>query len=182
MAGPTFAGTILAVPELASICSIAMTDGTPGSGTKLMRLVSKQLRSAMLGTVRSFALVLDGSGVGMMQQMTVLQDTRLSCLRVLVIDDTEGTTGRLDCDGFVSQLRSSQSLLAKEGHHACIHARCTDVPDFLITHRVSCHDTIMMAVPSDASSSGQVSFYKATCSFEGQMHTSCSFCQTLCAC
>lgn len=81
---------ITAVPQLGTSCSLILTDGTPGSGIKLMRLVSKQLRLAMMSVVQGYTLNLNGSGAGLLEKMTVLQSSRLSCLRVSVLRSSIG--------------------------------------------------------------------------------------------
>lgn len=86
----TLGGAIAAVPQLGSTCSLALADGDPGSGIKLLRLVSKQMRTAMVSVVQGYTLCLDGSGASLLNEMGLLQDTRLSRLCVIVTDDTDG--------------------------------------------------------------------------------------------
>lgn len=90
MAAKTLAEVIVAVPQLRTACSNAVSDGTQGSGIKLMRLVCKQLGTVMLGVVQSYTLQLNKGGAGLDEQMSLLQDARLSCLRVVVTDDAIG--------------------------------------------------------------------------------------------
>lgn len=86
----TLFGAISAVPTLGSRCSSVLTDGVPGSGLKTMRLVSKQIRAAMLDAVTGYTLRLNGSAQSLMNEMGMLQGTKLSCLRVVVMDDADG--------------------------------------------------------------------------------------------
>lgn len=88
MAPKTLGDVISAVPKLWSSCSIALADGNLGSGIKLMRLVSKQLRTAMLCTVQGYTLDFTESGVGLLNRFSLLQDTRLSLLRVVAPTST----------------------------------------------------------------------------------------------
>lgn len=79
-----------AVPELRNRCSSVLTEACPGSGLKTMRLVSKQVGVAMLSAVTAYTLSLDGSNVGLMDELRLLQNTKLSRLRVVVTKDTYG--------------------------------------------------------------------------------------------
>lgn len=76
---------ISAVPRLGMACSAILTVAVPGSGLKLMRLVSKKLSSAMLGVVQRYTLQLDGRS-GCIRTFALLQQTRLTHLRVVVSD------------------------------------------------------------------------------------------------
>ncbi|MEW5311985.1 MAG: hypothetical protein WDW38_003651 [Sanguina aurantia] len=89
-AGMNLAEVISAVPQLGISCSTVLTDGTSGSGVKLLRLVSKQLRASMLGVLQGYTLQLNGSGAGLEDQMGLLQHARLSRLLVVVTDDANG--------------------------------------------------------------------------------------------
>lgn len=87
----TLGEVITAVPQLGTACSLALTHvDTPGSGIKLMRLLSKQLSTAMLGAVQGYTLHLDGSGGRLLNQTAFLHGIRLSCLRVVVTEDSKG--------------------------------------------------------------------------------------------
>lgn len=86
-----FDSAISEVPQLRAICSSALsTDGIPGSGLKLLRLVSRNLRKAMLGVIQSYTLQLDGRATRLLNQMNLLESTRLSHLQVVVTDDYHG--------------------------------------------------------------------------------------------
>lgn len=86
-ASTTLAEAITAFPELGKVCSTALIDeflGSVGPGLKIMRLVSKHIRAAMLRVVQRFDLNLDGKADGLMDMMSALHTTQLSCLRVTV--------------------------------------------------------------------------------------------------
>lgn len=112
----TLEGTIAAVPQLGSSCSKVLEDffGVPGSGIKLMRLVSKQLRVAMLGMVQGYTLLLNGSGEQLLKEMALFQNTRLSCLRVIVSHERHGelVTGfHTQCCVFMLMSHSPSSFI-----------------------------------------------------------------------
>lgn len=83
----TLGHVIAAVPQLANACSSAMTTvgDIPGFGLKLMRLVNKQLGSAMLGVVSGYTLTLDGEALLSDKELSFLAATKLSYLRARVI-------------------------------------------------------------------------------------------------
>lgn len=81
------------VSELGIACSVILSTKLPGSGLKLMRLVSKQLSIAMMALVQSYTVKIDGCGTGLMgMEMALLKysRTRLSHLRVVITDNTAG--------------------------------------------------------------------------------------------
>lgn len=80
---PTFDEVLNAVPLLKTACCTAL-GGVPGSGLKLLRRVSKLSASSMLDAVHGYILELDGKGATLMQEMSVLEYTRLSHLRVVL--------------------------------------------------------------------------------------------------
>lgn len=84
------AEAITAVPELGNLCSSVLTDYVPGSGLKTLRLVNKQISAAMLRVVQGYTLSLDGSFTGLPKEISLLQDARLSVLRVVVPKHTAG--------------------------------------------------------------------------------------------
>lgn len=88
----TLEGLISIVPELGMACSMASTVSVPGSGLKLMRLVSRQLSIDMMAVVKGYTLNLDGCSTGVMEQLALLQRTRcrLSHLRVVVTEKSFG--------------------------------------------------------------------------------------------
>lgn len=87
----TFGSTVSAVPHLGNICSSALTSGDiPGSGLRIMRLVNRQLRIAMLEVVQGYTLHLHGRTTDLLDQINLLESTRLSQLRVVVTDDADG--------------------------------------------------------------------------------------------
>lgn len=80
-----FGQAVAAVPQLAQTCSSVLGPDIPGSGLKLMRLVSRQLSSMLLATVSGYTLRLDGGAQGISQaEVAVLAGTKLSHLRVIV--------------------------------------------------------------------------------------------------
>lgn len=90
MAVTTLGEAISAVPQLGRDCSAVLTVAVPGSGLKLMRLVSRHLRTAMLGVVQGYTLLLDGSSPGLFREMALLEHTSLSHLHVVVKDHIFG--------------------------------------------------------------------------------------------
>lgn len=90
MALTTLDATFSAVPELRNRCSSVLANDSPGSGLKLLRLVSRQIRTAMLAVVEGYTLSLDGSNIGLMDELSLLQSTKLSRVRVIVTKDTYG--------------------------------------------------------------------------------------------
>lgn len=84
---------ISAIPQLGMACSAVLTIAVPGSGLKLMRLVSRQMSTVMLGMVQGYTLQLDGRSPGLFTQMALLALTRMSHLRVVVSDRTAGELG-----------------------------------------------------------------------------------------
>lgn len=87
----TIGSVVSAVPYLGTSCNSALaTEGIPGSGLKLMRLVSRQLRTSMLDLVQGYTLHLDGKATGLVDQKTLLESTRLTHLRVEVTDQYDG--------------------------------------------------------------------------------------------
>lgn len=87
----TLGDAITAVPQLGISCSSILTDPyVPGSGMKLMRLISKQLRTAMLGVVQGYTLNLNGKAVTLMDEMALLQKAELIRLCVRVTHGSEG--------------------------------------------------------------------------------------------
>lgn len=97
MAFTTFGGAIAAVPTLANQCSLVLTDQAQGSGLKALRLVSKQIRAAMLEAVTGYTLRLDGNAHSLMKEMGMLQTAKLAYLRVVVMDGTDGGFYGLSC-------------------------------------------------------------------------------------
>lgn len=95
MSRATLGDTVAAVPQLGEACSSILETGFPGSGLKRMRLVSKQLRSAMLGTVQGYTLRLDGNTASLGDETRLLQSTRLSRLKVVVTPTDGGSDGLL---------------------------------------------------------------------------------------
>lgn len=90
---PTTLGDVVsAVPQLALACSAALTSegDLPGTGTKLMRLVSRTLRTAMLAIISGYTLTLDGKNVLSDKELSLLARTNLSFLRVQVIAEHLG--------------------------------------------------------------------------------------------
>lgn len=85
METPTLSQVMVAVPQLATTCGLAQTGGESlGFGIKLLRLVSKQMRIAMLSVVRGYTLTLSGTTLSLTDEMTVLQSSKLSRLHVKV--------------------------------------------------------------------------------------------------
>lgn len=121
MVPTTLAEAIAAVPQLGNKCSSVLTDGGTGSGLKSMRLISKQIRAAMLGVVQGYTLTLDGGAAGMMSELSLLQGARLSCLRVVVIQGADG--GWTASFILVSGSQHSISLML----HACRPKLCSGI-------------------------------------------------------
>lgn len=90
----TLGAAVAAVPQLGEACSLVLTYDRPGSGLKVMRLVCKDLCTAMLGVVRGYSLHLDGRAAGLENQITLLESTRLTHLCVAVFADREGKKRR----------------------------------------------------------------------------------------
>lgn len=88
--GPTtFGDAISAAPQLGNMCILLLTADNVSSGLKHMRLVSKQVRSAMLRLVRGYNMQLDGSATSLVAEMSLLENARLSRLRVTVVSEGE---------------------------------------------------------------------------------------------
>lgn len=85
----TFGSTVASVPQLRSMCSTVLSANVSGSGLKALRLVSKQMRSAMLGAVQGFSLQLHGRPVNP-KEIRLLQNTSISYLHVLVTSHMAG--------------------------------------------------------------------------------------------
>lgn len=92
MACTTFEDVISAVPHLGTTCNDTIACGIPGSGLKHLRLVSKQVRAAVLSLVQGYTLSLDGCASSLVAQMSLLEGTKLSQLQV---DVTPGTHGKV---------------------------------------------------------------------------------------
>lgn len=86
----TLSTAISAVPHLGTMCGLALADDVLGSGLKVMRLVSRHLRSAMLGTIQGYTLHLDGHAGATFEHMHLLEHSRLSQLRVFLTDHHHG--------------------------------------------------------------------------------------------
>lgn len=86
----TLSEAISAVPHLGTMCGLALTDDVLGSGLKVMRLVSKHLRTAMLGTIQGYTLQLNGQASSTFDHMHLLEHSRLSQLRVVLTDHNHG--------------------------------------------------------------------------------------------
>lgn len=82
--------TISAVSQLGEACSAVLATAGAGSGLKVMRLVSRQLSTAMLSVVQGYTLQLDGRSAGLLNEMALLESTRMSHLRVVVTQDQCG--------------------------------------------------------------------------------------------
>lgn len=93
----TFDDAMCGVPKLRELCKTVMTGAIPGSGIKLLRLVSKQLGVAMLGPVQAYTLTLDGHAGSdtFLHQMSLLESTLLTRLRVTFVDNTTGGWGEV---------------------------------------------------------------------------------------
>lgn len=85
MSSTTLGEAICAVPELQHSCCTVMTrPHVAGPGIKNLRLVSKQLRVAMVGMMKGYTLCLDGSAADLIDKMNLLQSARISRLTVIV--------------------------------------------------------------------------------------------------
>lgn len=90
-AAPTTLGAaICAVPHLGSLCSSILDTKDPGSGIKIMRLVNKQLRTAMLRVMKGYTLIMDDKATDLMSEMCLLRCTTLVKLLVKITPYLEG--------------------------------------------------------------------------------------------
>lgn len=87
---PTLVDVLSAVPQLRGSCRFDLPDGTPGMGVKVMRLVSKELRSLMLDVVQGSVLNLNGRDSCPVKEIALLQGTSLSRLRVVATSAPKG--------------------------------------------------------------------------------------------
>lgn len=104
IAATTLASAISAFPELGQICSTALDRDTPSSGLKIMRMVSKDMRTAMLGVVQGYEMTLDGRAADLLAEIIFLQGTSLS---QLIVGVTGRPNGELD--------ESLRIIIASEG-------------------------------------------------------------------
>lgn len=92
----TLCEAMTASPQLRSSCIrvVNQDQEDPGKGIKLLRLVSKQLRSVMLSEVRGYTLNIDGEGSGPISQMSLLEGANcsLDCLRVVIAASCSAAT------------------------------------------------------------------------------------------
>lgn len=106
----TLHGVISIVPQLGVACGAVLNTAAPGSGLKLMRLVSKQLSIAMMDVVQGYTLRLDAASDGLVKEMALLARlrARLFYLRVVVTENVGGGL-RIDCSQPCCWYSSTQS-------------------------------------------------------------------------
>lgn len=117
----SFAHVVAAVPQLAADCSSALTSKElPGSGLKLLRLVSRQLRTALLRAIAGYTLHLEGGTSEMNDVVRLLADTKLSHLTVIVQSTTAGKSLSRYCAAFPI----SEALIQAYHFHLCCCKHC----------------------------------------------------------
>lgn len=108
LAASKFEEAFVVVPQLREACASILTWDAAGSGMKHMRLVNKQLRTAMLCLVKGFTLCLGTRGRQLNNEISLLKDSRFLELRVNFAPESAGAFHWLCLQTFCEALHLSQ--------------------------------------------------------------------------